>query len=199
LDAALTLACALELEEKVARKAGARAARIGLGAALPLPEGRLVSFGLAGGLVPGLRPGTLLTAERLVDESGRTLWEGSPLRVDDARPAVICAVEGVADDPAERRALAERTGAVAVDMESGALAASGRLVGIVRAVSDTPEQPVGGLASAATSDGATNWRMVARSFAIEPVKSTRTALAARRAFGALGRAAAAMATRNADG
>jgi hypothetical protein len=190
LDAALTLACALELEEKVARKAGARAARVGLGAALPLPEGRLVSFGLAGGLVSGLRPGTLLTAERLVDESGRTLWQGAPLQVDGARPAVICAVEGVADDPAERRALAERTGAVAIDMESGMLAASGRLVGIVRAVSDTPEQPVGGLASAATSDGGTNWRVVARSFATEPVRSTRTALGASRAFAALERAAA---------
>jgi adenosylhomocysteine nucleosidase len=196
LDAALTLACALGLEEKVARKAGARAARVGLGAALPLPEGRLVSFGLAGGLVPGLRPGTLLTAERLVDELGRTLWEGAPLRVDGARPAVICAVDAVADDPAERRALAERTGAVAVDMESGVLAASGRLVGIVRAVSDTPEQPVGCLACAATPEGQTNWKVVARSFATEPVKSTRTALGARRAFGALGRAATALTDRN---
>ena len=190
MDAALTLACALELEEKVARRAGARAARVGLGAKLPLPDGRLVSFGLAGGLVPGLRPGTLLTAERLVDESGRTLWEGAPLEVDGARPAVMCAAQGVADDPAERRALAERTGAVAVDMESGVLASSGRLVGIVRAISDTPEQPVGGLASAATLDGGTNWRVVTRSFATEPVRSTRTALGARRAFAALGRAAA---------
>jgi adenosylhomocysteine nucleosidase len=196
LDAALTLACALELEEKVARKAGARAARVGLGAKLPLPEGRLVSFGLAGGLATGLRPGTLLTAERLVDESGRTLWEGAPLEVNGARPAVLCAAEGVADDPAERRALAEKTGAVAVDMESGVLASSGRLVGIVRAISDTPEQPVGALASAATSEGGTNWRVVTRSFATEPVRSTRTALGARRAFAALGRAAAAFAERN---
>ena len=196
MDAALTLACALELEEKVARKAGARAVRVGLRAALPFPEGPLVSFGLAGALVSGLRPGTLLTAERLVDESGRTLWEGSPLRIDGARPAVICAVKEVADDPAERQALAERTGAVAVDMESGALAASGRLVGIVRAVSDTPEQAVGGLASAATLDGGTNWRVVARSFATEPVRSTRTALGARRAFAALERAAAYLTERS---
>jgi adenosylhomocysteine nucleosidase len=199
VDDALTLACALELEEKAARKAGARTARVGFGAALPLPEGRLVSFGLAGGLVPGLRPGTLLTAERLVDESGRTLWEGAALQIDGARPAVICAVASVADDPAERRALAERTGAVAADMESGVLAASGRLVGILRAVSDTPEQPVGGLASAAAADGGTNWRVVGRSFAVEPVKSMRTALAARRAFGALERAAAVIAKRDTGG
>jgi adenosylhomocysteine nucleosidase len=196
LVAALTLACALEVEEKVARKAGARAARVGLGAGLPLPDGPLVSFGLAGGLVSGLRPGTLLTAERLVDESGQTLWEGAPLRVNGARPAVICTVKEVADDHAKRRALAERTGAVAVDMESGALAASGRLVGIVRAVSDTPGQPVGGLASAATSDGRTNWRVVTRAFATEPVKSARTALGARRAFAALERAATHLAEKD---
>lgn len=196
MDAALTLACALEVEEKVARKAGARAARVGLGAALPLPDGPLVSFGLAGGLVPGVRPGDLLTAERLVDESGRTLWEGAPLQVDGARPAVFCAVKGVADDPGERRALAERSGAVAVDMESATLAASGRLIGIVRAVSDTPDQPVGGLASAAKLDGDTNWRIVTRAFATEPVKSTRTALGARRAFAALERAATHLAERN---
>ena len=199
MDAALTLACALEVEEKVARKAGARAARVGLGAALPLPEGPLVSFGLAGALLPGLRPGTLLTAERLVDESGRILWEGAPLQVEGARPAVICTAQDVADDAGGRHALAQKTGAVAADMESGVLAASGRLVGIVRAVSDTPGEPVGGLASAARSDGGTNWGVVTRSFATQPVRSARTALGARRAFAALERAATDLTRRNGDG
>ena len=60
----LTLACALAVEEDAARSAGATAARVGLQAGLPLPEGRLVSFGLAGALVSGLAPGTLVTARR---------------------------------------------------------------------------------------------------------------------------------------
>jgi adenosylhomocysteine nucleosidase len=196
VDVPLTLACALEVEERVARRAGARAARVGLGAGLPLPDGRLVSFGLAGGLVPGLPTGTLLTAERLVDSTGRTLWEQAPLAVDGARPAVVCSVEKVADDPTERRELAERTGAVAVDMESGVLAASGRLVGIVRAISDTPDRPVGSLASAATPEGGTDWKVVVRSFATEPVKSARTALGTRRALAALRRAADTLAERD---
>ena len=196
MDVPLTLACALEVEEKVARKAGARTARVGLRAGLSLPDGPLVSFGLAGGLVPGLRPGTLLSAERLVDGMGRTLWEGAPLTVDGAQPAVICAGEDVADEPTARAALAERSGAVAVDMESAALAASGRLVGIVRAVSDTPEQPVGSLGNAARPDGATDWKVVARSFATNPVRSAQTALGARRAFHALERAAGALAERD---
>lgn len=193
LNGAPTLACALELEEKVARKAGARAQRIGLGAHGPLPQGPLVSFGLAGALVPGLEPGAVLTAERLVDEFGRTLWAGEPLPVEGAMPAVLCASTSVADDPGARAALAERSGAVAVDMESAVLAASGRLMGIIRAVSDTPERPVGCLACAATPDGATDWKVVARAFATEPVKSTRTALGARRAFAALERAAQSLA------
>ena len=49
----LTLACALAVEEGAARSGGARAARVGLQAGLPLPEGRLVSFGLGGALVSG--------------------------------------------------------------------------------------------------------------------------------------------------
>ena len=48
---ALTLACALKVEERAARKGGARTALVGLGAGLPLPEGQLVSFGLIGEMI----------------------------------------------------------------------------------------------------------------------------------------------------
>ena len=74
MDSPVTLACALKVEERAARKAGARTALVGLGAGLPLPEGQLVSFGFAGGLGDTLRPGTLVTATKVVDPSGRTLW-----------------------------------------------------------------------------------------------------------------------------
>lgn len=188
----LTLACALEVEERAARKGGARAARVGLGASLPLPDGRLVGFGLAGALVPGLEPGALITAERIVDEWGRVLWEGDPIQVGDARPGVICAAAEVVDEPESRRALAERTGAVAVDLESGTLARSGRLAGVVRAISDTPATPVGCLACAATADGRTDWGVVAKSVLKEPVKTVRAALGARKALASLERAAEAL-------
>jgi hypothetical protein len=194
MDVALdvTLACALEVEERAARKGGARAARVGLGASLPLPDGSLVGFGLAGALVPGLEPGALITAERVVDEWGRVLWEGDPIQVGGAEPGVICAAAEVVDEPESRRALAERTGAVAVDLESGALARSGRLAGVVRAISDTPTTPVGCLACAATADGRTDWGVVAKSMLKEPVKTVRAALGARKALGALERAAQAL-------
>ena len=43
-DEPLTLACALEVEERAARKGGARAARVGLGASRPAAGGRLVEL-----------------------------------------------------------------------------------------------------------------------------------------------------------
>jgi adenosylhomocysteine nucleosidase len=193
VDTALTLACALAVEEKAARQGGARTARIGLGAGLPLPEGPLVSFGLCGGLVPGLEPGTLLTAERVVAPDGEVLWAGEPLEVPGALHAVLCAGDGVADGAEARGTLAEASGAVAVDLESGPLARSGRLVGVVRAVSDGAAEGIGRLAGAAKADGGTDWAVVAKAFVLEPRTSARTALGARRALGALERAAEALA------
>ena len=189
----LTLACALAVEEDAARSGNARAARVGLQAGLPLPEGRLVSFGLAGALVSGLEPGTLVSARRIVDADGTVLWEQEPLRVPGALSAVVCDAGLVVDDPSARRELARETGAVAVDTESAALAATGRLAGVVRAISDTPERPVGRLAHAALPDGRTDWRAVARAFLAEPRATIRSALAARRALASLRAAATALA------
>lgn len=193
MDAALsqlTLACALEVEERAARRGGARTARVGLAGSIPPPEGRLASFGLAGSLVPGLHPGTVLTATRIVDEQGSVLWEGEPLPVPGAREAVICSAGRVVDGASERSALAARTGAIAVEMEGRALAATGRLAGAIKAIADGPERPVGRLARASTPDGRTAWPAVARAFLTEPVTATRSAAAARRALSALERTAA---------
>ncbi len=130
---------------------------MGLGARLPIPEGEVVSFGLAGALVSDLRPSALVSARRIVDEDGRMLWEGRPLAIPGAREVVLCGAARVVDDARERARLAERSGAQAVDMESARLAASGALVGAVRAISDSVTCPVGRLASAAKGDGSVDW------------------------------------------
>ena len=189
----LMLACALVVEEKAAREGGARVARVGLQAQLPLPEGRLVSFGLAGGLSAGLAPGTLVTARRVVDADGTVLWEGEPLRVPGAVTGVVCDAGLVVDDPVARRELARDTGAAVVDTESATLAATGRLAGVIRAISDTPEQPVGRLARAAVPDGRTDWPVVLRALLSDPRATLRSALAARQALGSLRSAAASLA------
>ena len=132
----------------------------------------------------------LVSARRIVDEAGRTLWEGEPLAVPGARAVVLCGARDVVDEPAEREALAARSGADAVDMESARLAASGRLLGAVKAVSDTSTRRLGRLAAAATPDGGLDWRVVATAFATEPRAALRAALAVRRGLSSLERAAA---------
>ena len=185
----MTFACATAAEQRVARRAGVRSALVGLGARNGVPEGPLVSFGLAGALRDGLAPGTVVDAARIVDVEGTVLWESGPLGVAGAEPVTILAADAVVDDPAERRRLHERTGADAADLESGPLARSGRLRGVLRAVSDTPSRPLDGLAKGVRPDGRTDWTALARAFASSPRGFVRSAGDAQRALGRL-RAAA---------
>ncbi|HEX5469222.1 MAG TPA: hypothetical protein VFW80_09265 [Gaiellaceae bacterium] len=189
MDSPVTLACALGVEERVARDAGARTALVGLGAGGSLPEGPLVSFGFAGGLTDDLAPGELLSARKVVDIHGETLWEGEPIVAAGAREAVFCAANTVVDEASARRALASRSGAEAIDLESGRLAATGRLAGVIRAVTDSPAAPVGRLARAGRPDGGTDWKIVASAFVSQPRVSFRTAANARKAMRSLARAA----------
>ena len=141
----LTFVCATTAEERVAKRAGLNAARVGMRAANGLPNGRLVSFGLAGALREGLGIGEVLDATRVVDEQGATLWEGGPLGVPGARAATVLGSDVLVHDALERRRLHESSGADAVDMESGVLARSGRLAGVVRVISDDVTSAVEGV------------------------------------------------------
>lgn len=185
----VTFVCATGAEARVARRLGARVAVVGVGARGELPEGPLVSFGLAGGLHGGLAVGEVLDAVRVVDETGRPLWEGGPLGVRGARPGTILALSRIVDEAEERRRLHEHTGADAVDMETGALARAGRLAGVLRAVSDTPSRPLGPLVQAVGQDGRLAWTGLAR--ALRRPRATGRALAdVRRALRRLEEAAA---------
>jgi hypothetical protein len=180
----LTFACATSAEERVARRAGLTAVRIGVRGAAGLPDGRLVSFGLAGALHDGLHVGDVLDATRVVDSGGVTLWEGSPLGVAGAREATLLASDVLVHDATERRRLHESSGADAVDMESGVLAASGRLAGAVRAISDVPASAVEGVDDTVHADGTTNviglvrWVATKRGDAVRSMRDALTALRA---------------------
>ncbi len=180
----LTFACAMTFEERIARRLG-RTAIVGLGASKGVPEGRLVSFGLAGALSGELPVGTVIDATRVVDESGTVLWEGLPLGASPARTGTILGASRIVDDPAERARLHAATGADAVDMESGALARSGRLAGCLRAISDTPTHRLGGVAQGATPDGGVDVLGFLRGFVREPAVTVRAARGARRALRSL--------------
>jgi hypothetical protein len=157
---------------------------VGLGVSRGVPAGRLVSFGVAGGL-DGLEVGTVIDATRIVDEQGAVLWEGPGLGISGARPGTVVAARRIVDDPSERLRLRERTGGDAVDLESGLLAATGRLDGCVRAVSDTPRRTLVALADAVSPSGRPRLSGLAKAMLREPKATIRALGDVRRALKAL--------------
>jgi hypothetical protein len=178
-----TFACATSAEERLARRLGLTAVRVGLRVANGVPEGRLVSFGLAGSLGE-LSVGEVLDATRVVDETGATIWEGPGLGVRGARGGVVLGGDVLVHDAAERARLRESSGADAVDMESGVLARSGRLAGVLRAISDDPHSMIEGVDSTVHADGRTNvagllrWITTRRSDALRAMRDALRALRA---------------------
>ena len=138
-----------------AEASGADPARAAAIAARFLAAGAdaIVSFGIAGALAPGLAPGTILLPRRIVAGSGETYVADEALR---ERIAQALAAQGLALDArdllgrdaiaataAEKSLLFRRTGAVAVDLESHAVARAAARAHVVfaalRAVADPAE------------------------------------------------------------
>jgi nucleoside phosphorylase len=168
-------------EERVAKRLGLNTVRVGVCVANGVPEGSLVSFGLAGSLGE-LRIGDVLDATRVVDETGATLWEGPGLGVRGARGGVVLGGDVLVHDATERERLREESGADAVDMESGVLARSGRLAGVVRAISDDAGGTVAGVDTTVHANGRTNvagllrWVFARRGGAIRSMRDALRAL-----------------------
>jgi adenosylhomocysteine nucleosidase len=179
----LTFAVATTAEERVAKRLGLETVRVGVRVANGVPEGRVVSFGLAGSLGE-LGVGEVLDATRVVDERGATLWEGPGLGVRGARAGVVLGGDVLVHDATERARLREASGADAVDMESGILARSGRLAGVVRVVSDDVRSTVQGVDETVHPDGRTNvvglvrWVAAKRGDAFRSMRDALTALRA---------------------
>jgi adenosylhomocysteine nucleosidase len=180
-SADLVWAVATTAEERVAKRLGLTTVRVGVCVANGVPEGSLVSFGLAGSLGE-LRIGDVLDATRVVDETGATLWEGPGLGVRGARGGVVLGGQVLVHDATERERLREASGADAVDMESGVLARSGRLAGVVRAISDDAASTVEGVDTTVHANGRTNvaglfrWVLARRGGAIRSMRDALRAL-----------------------
>ncbi len=106
----------------------------------------VISAGFAGALDERLKQGDMLMADAIVDASDRQLAIDFKLGGDSPRVHVgrLLTVDRVIRDPAEKRALGARHGALAVDMESIAVADACRAAGVrflsVRVIIDDVDQ-----------------------------------------------------------
>jgi len=146
----------MEFEARIARRAGLRAIVVGgrpeqrvAAIERALAEGAtgLISFGIAGGLDPLLASGAILVPEAVRIDSGeefpvdpewrRRLLSGIPHAVSGIVLGAGAIVAGVN----EKKSLYDRTNAVAVDLESGAVASAASRAGVpfvvVRAIADS--------------------------------------------------------------
>ena len=149
--------CLRGLDLRVAFSGGS-AERAGSEAARLVAEGAaaLVSCGLAGGLVPQLRPGDLLLPETVRDAE-RASWPVDPIWRErvyarlaagglQPKPGSLLGSDRIVATTSDKRALFEATGAQAVDMESHEVAAVAAAAGIpflvLRALADPSDQAI---------------------------------------------------------
>ena len=158
----------------------------------------LISFGIAGGLSPDLRPGMCVVGSTIVSETRRVStdrnWSRALLQlIPDAVHGTIAGVPEITAHPEAKRALYARTGALAVDNESHVVAsvaaARGLPMAAVRVVMDPADRELPGAAVAAVRpNGTIDLAAVIRSIMREPGELPmllRTALDALVGFSAL--------------
>ena len=106
--------------------------------AIEAGAGLLVSWGLAGALAAAVAPGTVLLPRRVVADGAAPLAVDATWRerlaalADEFRVehGDLLTVPAALESPAAKRAAAEATGAVAVDMESASVAATAAQAGV---------------------------------------------------------------------
>ena len=160
----------------------------------------IISFGIAGGLVADVLPGTWIAGRSVVTATARwpcdAGWTQMLLRrAPGARFAELAGVDATLCLPVDKRALHDATGAMAVDTEShvaAAVAAAHRLpFAAFRVVADGVDQPLPAAASIALGRrGEVRYAAIAASLARTPGQLPallRTAVSARTAFAALSR------------
>lgn len=101
----------------------------------------IISFGFAGGLDPSLPAGKLIVADAVIDNGRR--WptdDALNQRLGGSTGHVCLGLDHIAATVEEKQSLYKATGAAAVDMESGAIAASGVPFAVLRAICDPADR-----------------------------------------------------------
>jgi hopanoid-associated phosphorylase len=105
----------------------------------------LVSFGIAGGLAPDLAPGTLVIGSAVVVRLGTVATDAAwsarlAAALPEARTGLVLGGDRILGDARQKAALFARTGALAVDLESGGVARAATAAGVpfvvLRAIAD---------------------------------------------------------------
>lgn len=142
----------------------------------------VISFGLAGGLDPGLRPGDLVVASQVIFNSKKrhatlTLAGAlaSALHAKGTTLESLAGAEAPVMDPSSKAALRAATGAAAVDMEThiaARFADDNKLPwAALRVICDPAERGLPPLARQALKpDGGINYLAVLRSLASDPAQ-----------------------------
>jgi hopanoid-associated phosphorylase len=120
--------------------------------------GGLISFGVAGGLDPQLKPGTCIIGSEVITERGRMptdhQWSQRLLQaLPDPVHGALVGVGAPVADAHSKRALHLKTGAVAVDMESHVVAdvaaTHGLPMAAIRVITDPAKRSIPNVALAA--------------------------------------------------
>jgi adenosylhomocysteine nucleosidase len=109
------------------------------------PLSGLISIGFAGGLVPGIEPGTVLRAEKVIEVATKHDYPCNTefVHAHHSSCGALVSTNVVVRSSAEKRALGSNWGAIAVDMESAGVARAameaGLPFGALKSISDSVE------------------------------------------------------------
>lgn len=167
--------------------------RKGLARALAERPAAILSFGICGALDPSLKVGDLVIGSAVNGVLADPEWAAQlAAALPAARIGSFAAGDAMVADASAKAALRERSGAMAVDMESHAVAQTGIHFAILRAVSDIADRSLPPAARVGLkANGRPDVAAVLKSLVADPSQLPalmRTARDAERAYRALGNA-----------
>lgn len=142
---------------------------------------RLISWGCAAALSPALKPGDLVVADRIRSDQGDfdtdTAWSTAVrTRLNDelsVYPGLIACSDRIIRDATEKKVIFEQNGAIALDMESSAIAAVARELQlpclVIRAIADPADMNLpAAVADALKDDGTVDMAKLLWQIALHP-------------------------------